>query len=167
MWWFSHGRMGSDMNRLLLPPIQIRSVSAGYADLRLTTAANRQTLVNAQSACWSVWSRREQIKRQQDENLHVARHFCKLRINLSPRTPGCPYSLKTDGVRTLTTMSAGLRTADKSSGSTNPACSSSWFSALAVVTSRATVASRLLPPIQTRSVSAGCADLRLTTTGTQ
>ena len=34
----------------LLPPPRILSVSAGYADLPLTTAANRQTLVNAQSA---------------------------------------------------------------------------------------------------------------------
>ena len=32
--------------------------------------------------------------------MHIARHFCKLRINLSPRTPGCPCSLKTIGVRT-------------------------------------------------------------------
>ena len=89
--------------------------------------------------------------------------FLQTLNNFSPRTPGCPCNLKTDGVRTLTTMCGGLTTADKSSGSTNPACSSSWFSALAVVTSRATVASRLLPPIQIRSVSAGCAGLRLTT----
>ena len=34
----------------MFPPLQIRSVSAGYTDLRLTTTGNRQTLVNAQSA---------------------------------------------------------------------------------------------------------------------
>jgi hypothetical protein len=34
----------------VFPPIQTRSVSAGCADLRLTTTAARQTLVNAQSA---------------------------------------------------------------------------------------------------------------------
>jgi hypothetical protein len=34
----------------LFPPLQIRSVSAGYTDLRLTTAAALQTQVNVQSA---------------------------------------------------------------------------------------------------------------------
>ena len=34
----------------LFPPTQTQSVSAGCADLRLTTATNRQTLVNTQSA---------------------------------------------------------------------------------------------------------------------
>ena len=33
----------------MLPPIQIRSVSAGYADLRLATTATRQTLVDAEA----------------------------------------------------------------------------------------------------------------------
>ena len=39
-----------DMCSALLPPPQIPSVSAGCADLPLTTTAARQTLVNAQSA---------------------------------------------------------------------------------------------------------------------
>ena len=41
----------------MLPPIAIGAVSTGCADLLLTATAtaNRQTLVNAQSAGWSIW----------------------------------------------------------------------------------------------------------------
>ena len=55
--------------------------------------------------------------------------FLQTLNNFSPRIPGCPCSLKNDGVRTLITTCAGLTTAARWSGSTNPACSSSWFSA--------------------------------------
>ena len=50
------------------------------------------------------------INRPQDANLHDARYFCKLRNSLSPRTPGCPCSLKTDGVRTLPARAGNTKT---------------------------------------------------------